>query len=405
MVGRRPAAAPDPQHHLIAVFRPFFPKSFCQGRGSTIGGPVLSQSDRRQPVGLYPNRQQPRLYDRAIAEFRSRHYSPRTQKAYLHWIRRFLLFHAGCHPRMLSEEHVNRFLSDLAVTHNVAPSTQNQALAAVLFLYEHVLEQPLDRVEGVVRARKPKRLPIALSRDEVALMFRHLHGVPRTVCMVLYGSGLRLAEGLSLRVKDLDFERGEILVRDGKGAKDRVTMLPEALHEPLRVQLREVRRRHEQDVSRGLGRAPLPGALRRKYPHGEWEWGWQWVFPATAHYCDRITGVEYRHHLHESVVQKAVRRAAREAGLAKHVTTHTFRHSFATHLLENGYDIRTVQELLGHEDVRTTMIYTHVLNRGAFGVRSPLDGIATFDGAGARPDVASLPDASAWRVIPPGSAG
>ena len=329
----------------------------------------------RVPIGLHSDRPVPRLYDRAVQVFRGRHYSPRTQKAYVHWIRKYVRFHEGVHPRCLSEEHVNAFLTDLAVTHKVAASTQNQALAAILFLYEHVLEQPLDRVEGIVRARKPKRLPVALTRAEVALMLRHLDGVPRVVCMTLYGAGLRLSEGLAVRVKDLDFGRREIVVRDGKGAKDRVTMLPDAIREPLALQLEVVRSQHAGDLARGLGRAPLPTALSRKYPNADREWGWQWVFPATSHYRDRETGIEHRHHLHGSVVQKAVRRAAQLAGIAKHVTTHTFRHPFATHLLEDGYDIRTVQELLGHEDVRTTMIYTHVLNRGGLGVFSPLDRI------------------------------
>jgi integron integrase len=335
----------------------------------------VSVSTAASPVGLFDGREGPRLYDHALRVFRGRHYSPRTQKAYLHWIGQFLRFHAGRHPRSLREEDVNAFLSDLALKRKVSASTQNQALAALLFLYKHVLEQPLDRVEGIVRARRPKRLPVALTRDEVALVFHEMEGIPRLVCMTLYGSGVRLVEGLSLRVKDLDFGRAEILVRDGKGAKDRVTMLPTVIRQPLAEHLSVTRRQHEADLARGLGRVPMPTALRRKYVRADREWGWQWVFPATSHYRDRETGIEHRHHLHESVVQKAVRRAAVAAGIAKHVTTHTFRHSFATHLLEDGYDIRTVQELLGHEDVRTTMIYTHVLNRGGLGVHSPLDRI------------------------------
>ena len=291
----------------------------------------------------------------------------------MHWIGEFLRFHAGHHPRSLSEEDVNAFLSDLAVTRKVAASTQNQALAAVLFLYKHVLEQPLDHIEGIVRASRPKRLPVALTREEVRVVLEGMAGVPRLVSMTLYGAGLRLIEGLSLRVKDLDLRAGEILVRDGKGAKDRVTVLPATVRVPLREHLARIRRQHAADLASGRGRAPLPFALQRKYRSADREWGWQWVFPATSHYRDRDTGIEHRHHLHESVVQKAVRRAALSAGLTKHVTTHTFRHSFATHLLEDGYDIRTVQELLGHHDVRTTMIYTHVLNRGGLGVYSPLD--------------------------------
>ena len=231
----------------------------------------------------------------------------------------------------------------------------------------------MNRIAGVVRARRPKRLPVVLTGEEVEVVLARLEGEPLLVCMVLYGSGLRLQEGLQLRVKDLDFGRGEILVRDGKGQKDRITMLPAALHEPLQQHLRAVRRQHEADLRAGLGRAPLPYALARKYPNADREWGWQWVFPASAHYADSRTEIQHRHHLDESVVQKAVHEAVWRTGLAKPATPHAFRHSFATHLLESGYDIRTVQELMGHKDVRTTMIYTHVLNRGGRGVESPLD--------------------------------
>lgn len=329
--------------------------------------------ERGSPLGCFPGQPTPRLYDRVVEVLRARHYSRRTEEAYVHWIRRFTLFHAGAHPRELGEGHVNTFLTHLAVKENVAASTQNQALAALLFLYGHVLEQPLNRIEGVIRARKPKRLPVVLTSDEVEAVLAHLDGVPSLVCTLLYGSGLRLLEGLQLRVKDLDFGRGEITVRDGKGQKDRVTMLPDVLRQPLQDHLRRVREQHETDLKRGLGRAPLPNALIRKYPNADREWAWQWVFPASSYYADGGTGVRHRHHLHESVVQKAVRDATRRAGVAKPATSHTFRHSFATHLLENGYDIRTVQELLGHKDVQTTMIYTHVLNRGGHGVRSPLD--------------------------------
>jgi len=334
---------------------------------------LAARPDRQAPAGLFPEQPKPRLYDRVVEVLRTRHYSRRTEEAYVHWIRRFLLYHGGTHPRALAEGDVNRFLTHLAVQRNVAASTQNQALAAVLFLYEHVLEQPLNRIEGVVRARRPKRLPVVLTRDEVEQILAHLEGVPGLVCMVLYGSGLRLLEALQLRVKDLDFGEAEIRVRDGKGQKDRVTTLPEILHRPLEEHLRQVRKQHEADEKGGLGQAPLPHALARKYPRADREWGWQWVFPASSHYADAATGIAHRHHLHESAIQKAVHEAARRAGLAKPVTPHVFRHSFATHLLEDGYDIRTVQELLGHRDVQTTMIYTHVLNRGGRGVRSPLD--------------------------------
>ncbi len=276
------------------------------------------------------------------------------------WMRRFLLFHRGRHPRELAEGDVNRFLTHLAIQQNVAASTQNQALAALLFLYEHVLERPLNRIEGVVRARKPKRLPVVLTREEVAAVLARLEGVPRLVGTVLYGSGLRLLEALALRVKDLDFDRGEITVRDGKGRKDRRTMLAAALREPLLDHLRQVRELHDADLRRGLGRAPLPEALARKYPNADRDWGWQWVFPASSHYVDHRTGLQHRHHLHETVIQRAVHEAVRQAGLSKRAASHTFRHSFATHLLEDGYDIRTVQELLGHKDVSTTQIYIHV---------------------------------------------
>jgi len=328
---------------------------------------------RPGPLGLFEDPGGPRLYDRVVEVLRARHYSPGTVKVYSHWIGRFVRFHAPTHPRFLSEPEVNAFLSHLAVVQTVAASTQNQALAAILFLYQHVLEQPLDRIEGVVRARKPKRLPVVLSRDEALGILGALEGVPRLVCMLLYGSGPRISEALSVRVKDVDFARRELTIRDGKGGNDRRTMLPEALGAPLREHLGVVRATWEKDRAQGLGRVPLPDALARKYPNAEREWGWQWVFPASSHYADRQTGVRYRYHLHQTVIQKAVRRAVQQIGLAKHATAHTFRHSFATHLLENGYDIRTVQELLGHRDVRTTQIYTHVLNRGGHGVRSPLD--------------------------------
>jgi integron integrase len=273
----------------------------------------------------------------------------------------------------LGELDINRFLTHLAINENVAASTQNQALAALLFLFGHVLERPLDRIEGVVRARGPKRLPVVLTRDEVEPVLSEMDSLPVLVCSLLYGSGLRLTEGLSLRTKDLDFGRGTVTIRDGKGQKDRVTMLPGVLQQPLRDHLRQVREQHDSDLKVGLGRAPLPDALARKFPHGDREWAWQWVFPSSSHYLDRRTGVRHRYHLHETVIQKAVRQAVRQAGLTQHATSHTFRHSFATHLLEDGYDIRTVHELLGHRDVKTTMIYTHVLNRGGRGVNSPLD--------------------------------
>ncbi len=325
------------------------------------------------PLGEEPG--SPLLYHSIVKVMRARHYSPRTIKAYTYWIGAFVRYHRPVHPRFLREQQVNEFLSALATERNVAASTQNQALAAVLFLYEHVLEQPLDRIDGVVRARKPARLPVVMSHEEVAAVLSRLSGTPLLVCMLLYGSGARLSEGLSVRVKDLNFDRGELMIRDGKGGKDRVSMLPARLRPLLKEHLREVRTRHEADLANGLGRVPMPDALARKYLRADREWGWQWVFPASSHYTDRSTGVRHRHHLHETVIQKAVRAAVTRADIGKHAGPHTFRHSFATHLLEAGYDIRTVQELLGHQSVRTTQIYTHVLNRGGHGVRSPLDAI------------------------------
>ncbi|MEX0874692.1 MAG: integron integrase [Actinomycetota bacterium] len=338
--------------------------------------PSLEQPLITSPtLGLFPGRASPRLYDRVIEVLRTRHYSPRTVETYVHWIRRFSKFHEGRHPRELRESDVAAFLSDLATRSKVAAATQNQALAAVLFLYRHVLEQPLGRVDGIVRARRPRRLPVALTEEEVALVMDQMSGTPKLVCQVLYGSGLRLLEALELRVKDIDFDRCEVIVRSGKGDRDRVTMLPASLVESLKAHLVGAREQHLEDLAAGLGRVPLPHALARKYISADREWLWQRVFPASSHYTERTTGARYRHHLHETVVQKAVREAARRSGIPKRITTHTFRHSFATQLLKSGYDIRTVQELLGHEDVRTTMIYTHVLNRGGRGVRSPLDSI------------------------------
>lgn len=315
------------------------------------------------------------MYDRIVQVLRARHYSRRTEKSYVHWVGRYLKFHKGRHPRELAEEDVNQFLSHLATARNVAAATQNQALAAILFLYRNVLEQPLGRVEGIVRDQRPKHVPVVLTPSEVNELLLALTGQPQLICMLLYGSGLRLSEALSLRVKDLDFERDELIVRDAKGQRDRVTMLPVAVHRPLRAQMVGVREQHELDLARGLGRVPLPGSLARKYANADRDWAWQRVFPARSHYVDRRTGVHHRHHLHESVISKALSRAVRRTGIAKRVTSHAFRHSFATHLLEDGYDIRTVQELLGHRSVKTTMIYTHVLNRGGHGVLSPLDRI------------------------------
>lgn len=302
-----------------------------------------------------------------------RHYSGSTVEAYVGWVKKFALFHRGRHPATMGAEEVAAFLSDLAAAREVSASTQNQALAALLFLYSEVLGQKLEAVTGVVHAKRPSRLPAVMTRGEVALVLSELRGVTYLMASLLYGSGLRLCECVGLRVKDLDFGRGQVWVRRGKGRKDRVTLLPRVLVEALSAHLAAVKRQHAADLRSGAGYVELPNALRTKYPNAAREWSWQWVFPATRTYVDSGTLERRRHHLHETVLQRAVRRAVKAAGLSKAVSCHTFRHSFATHLLESGCDLRTIQKLLGHRDVRTTMVYTHVLNRGPFGVRSPLD--------------------------------
>jgi len=314
-----------------------------------------------------------RLGDRARSAMRLRHLSRRTEDAYLHWMHRFYEYQGRRNPAGLGAAEVTAFLNDLASRRQVAASTQNQALAALLFLYREVLGLDLPWLGELVRAKGPRRLPEVLTRAEVRAVLSRMEGVPRLMATLLYGSGLRLLECCRLRVKDLDFHRCQILVRRGKGGKDRATMLPAALEDPLWKQLQRVRQQHEADLARGSGWVELPGALGRKLPSAGREWPWQWVFPASRNYLHLETGQRRRHHLHETVVQQAVKRAVRAAGISKRATCHTFRHSFATHLLEDGSDIRTVQELLGQEDVATTMIYTHVLNRGPAGVKSPVD--------------------------------
>ncbi|OGO47220.1 MAG: integrase [Chloroflexi bacterium RBG_16_63_12] len=317
----------------------------------------------------------PRLLDRVRASVRARHYSRRTERAYVGWVRRFILFHAKRHPSQMGEAEVTRFLTHQAVSKKVSASTQNQALSALIFLYREVLRLDLPWLDGVVRAKRPARLPLVLSREEAGALLQELQGTERIMASLLYGAGLRLLECCRLRVKDLDFARRELTVREGKGAKDRMAPLPQKLAPPLAAHLERVRRQHAEDLRAGAGSVELPFALERKYPTAPWEWGWQWVFPATRFYTDPGSGRRRRHHLHESVLQRALRQAVIKARIAKRATCHTLRHSFATHLLEDGYDIRTIQELLGHRDVSTTMIYTHVLNRGGRGVRSPLDGL------------------------------
>ncbi|HEY3489623.1 MAG TPA: integron integrase [Candidatus Deferrimicrobiaceae bacterium] len=313
------------------------------------------------------------MLDRIRNEIRKRHYSRRTEEAYSDWVSRFVCFHRLRSPRSMGKAEVEDFLSDLAVGKNVSASTQNQAMSALLFLYRDVLGIQLEWLDAVVRAKRPQRLPVVLTREEVSAMFRHLAGTNLIAAMLLYGAGLRLMECLQLRIKDIDFGYRQITVRQGKGGKDRISILPSAIEPRLKHHLEDVRAKFENDLKKGGGYVKLPGAISRKYPNADRTWGWQWVFPAHRKFEDPETGDNCRHHLHETVLQRAVKEAAHLAGLEKHVTCHTFRHSFATHLLEDGYDIRTIQELLGHRDVSTTMIYTHVLNRGGRCVRSPMD--------------------------------
>ena len=313
------------------------------------------------------------LLGRVRQHIRLRHLSPRTEEAYVGWIKRYARFHGLRHPRDLGEAEVTAFLTHLAVKERVASSTQGQALAALLFLYKNVLQTSLPWLDGVVRARRPERLPSVLTREEVRLVLAEMRGIPALIAVLLYGAGLRLNEAMNLRVKDLDLSTGTLMVHAGKGNKDRVTVLPKRLVTPLDAHLRETRMLHARYLRAGRGTVALPDALGRKIPGAERSWEWQWVFPAKRPYQDRVTGEWRRHHLDASVVQRAVTAAAREAGIARRVTCHTLRHSFATHLLEDGYDIRTIQELLGHRDVRTTMMYTHVLNRGGRTVNSPAD--------------------------------
>jgi integron integrase len=316
---------------------------------------------------------QPRLLEQVRGRIRVKHYSIRTEDAYVDWVRRFVVFHAKRHPAEMGAPEVEAFLTHLAVDGRVAASTQNQAKSALLFLYREVLGIELPWLKEVQSAKRAQRLPVVLTEDEVEALLGHMTGTVGLVARLLYGSGLRLLEGARLRVKDVDFKRLEIVVRDGKGAKDRVTMVPESLRDPLRAQLALARALHARDLQDGRGDVYLPYALERKYPTATKQWMWQYVFPADRVSRDPRSGVVRRHHIDGQLVERAMRDALRAAGIHKPATPHTLRHSFATHLLQSGYDIRTVQELLGHADVQTTMIYTHVLNRGGRGVHSPLD--------------------------------
>lgn len=318
----------------------------------------------------------PRLMDQVRGAIRALHYSLRTEQTYCYWIRGYIRFHHCRHPAELGAAHVTAFLTWLAVERGVSASTQNQALHAILFLYKRVLEKELDRVEDVVRAKVSRRIPVVFSRREVAAVLEHLRDPYHLMAALMYGSGLRLMETLRLRIKDVDLERRAILVRSGKGSKDRITVLPETLDVQIQAAMSRVRHLHEQDLAEGFGEVEMPFALARKYPGEARSLHWQFLFAAARRSIDPRSGAERRHHVYETSVQRAVKQAIRAAGIAKHASCHTFRHSFATHLLEDGYDIRTVQDLLGHKDVRTTQIYTHVLNRGGNAVRSPLNAFA-----------------------------
>ncbi|MDE2276197.1 MAG: integron integrase [Burkholderiales bacterium] len=336
-------------------------------------GPVAPRRDG-QAVGSAAG-DAPRLLDRVRREIRLRHYSIRTEDVYVDWIRRYIVFNDKRHPSQLGPAEVAAFLTHLAVDRQVAASTQSQAKSAILFLYRVVLNAQLPWLDEIVAARNPRRLPVVLTAREVRAVLDEMQGSVGLVCALLYGTGMRLLEGLRLRVKDVEFVRREIVVRDGKGGKDRVTVLPENLVLPLQQQLAQARALHQRDLQQGFGAVWLPAALDAKYPNAPRHWGWQWVFPGAGRSTDPRTGKTHRHHLNEASVQKAMSLAARRTGLVKPCSPHVLRHSFATHLLQSGYDIRTVQELLGHSDVSTTMIYTHVMNRGGRGVRSPLDQI------------------------------
>jgi integron integrase len=315
----------------------------------------------------------PKLMDQLSRALRTRRYAKRTEEAYCYWVRRFIRFHGLRHPSELAEPEINAFLTHLAVEEKVAASTQTQALSALLFLYRFVIGYEIGELQEIVRAPKSVRLPVVLTKDEVAAVLAELNGDVGIIASLLYGSGLRLMECLRLRVQDIDFTRNEIVVRNGKGAKDRVTCLPQSVSTRLQRHLEKVRAIHQKDLTEGWGRVELPSALSRKYPNAAAEWGWQWVFPQQTRWRNDKTREQGRHHIHETIVQRSTKEAVRRAGIAKHAGCHTLRHSFATHLLEAGYDIRTIQELLGHRSLNTTMIYTHVLNQGGMGVRSPID--------------------------------
>lgn len=314
----------------------------------------------------------PKLLDQVRINLRTNRYSKKTEQCYTSWIRQFIIFNNKTHPDKLDAEEIKNFLNYLVIERHVSSSTQNQALQGILYLYKNILKKDIGWIENIKHARRIKHLPVVFSKKEVIQIFEHLQGLPKLVVSLLYGSGLRLSEALRLRVKDIDFDYKQIVVRDGKGEKDRHTILPDTIVPDLKQHLNKVYLRHKEDLKMGRGEAILPYALKRKYPNAGREFGWQYTFPADKFTKEKENGLIIKWHIHESTIQRAVKEAIRKAGVNKPGSPHTFRHSFATHLLENGYDIRTIQELLGHKSVKTTMIYTHVLNRG-FGIKSPLD--------------------------------
>jgi integron integrase len=333
-------------------------------------------NDKVNPNLSRPGR--PRLLDQVRETIRTKHYSIRTEQSYVQWIRRYILFHNKRHPKKMGTNEVNQFLTHLAVKDRVAASTQTQALCAIVFLYKYVLNTELGSLDGLIRAKKKKNLPVVFTREEAGQVLVNMTGTHWLMANLLYGSGLRLMECIRLRVKDVDFGYNQIVVRDGKGKKDRITMLPKAIVRHLKEHLERVKIQHKEDLSQGYGSVYLPNALARKYRGAEKSWVWQYVFPSSKISVDPRSGIKRRHHVNQQYLHRAVKSAVRKSGISKAASCHTFRHSFATHLIEDGYDIRTVQELLGHKDVSTTMVYTHVLCRGGQGVRSPVDTIKGF---------------------------
>ena len=366
---------PDTQGHADLVLKILYATGL-------FSAPIVDATAKLGPNDLFIEPYREALVDtqapfvqRYLAALTARHYSGRTKESYEKWLHRFLKSTGNRSPKALSSADINTFLSHLAVDEDVSASTQNQALAAILFFFRNVLNIPTDNIGEVIRAKKPKRLPVVMSRQEVRAVLSELKGEKWLAAALMYGTGIRLMECLELRVQDIDFSRNEILVRHGKGDKDRVTMLPATLKEQVQKHLAQVKEIHKKDLLEGWGCVPVPGALEKKYPNASSDWSWQWVFPQERRWKDPTTGQQGRYHMDPSVLQNIVHEAILKSGIAKHASCHTFRHSFATHLLESGYDIRTVQELLGHSDVKTTMIYTHVLNRGPSGVLSPADGL------------------------------